>query len=96
MIMITWINRTTKLILKEEAMLIFNVDRNYFNSKIENIKTISADGVITLTNNTTWSREEFTKALEDKELEMVCDCLTCLVTVPNFSLSILACPSCKN
>lgn len=52
--------------------------------------------LINLSNDTVWTREDFTKEPEDKEIEMVCNCLICLVKIPNLSLSILACPSCKS
>jgi hypothetical protein len=93
--MITWINRTTKVQLKEKCIILYNIDNDYYDSKLEEIETIKTNGEIILSNQTIWSLSDFTLALEKRELEMVCECLTCLVKLPNFHLSFLGCPTCK-
>jgi hypothetical protein len=97
--MITWINKNTKVVIKEKSHLIYLVAGiTYDQAKIETINSIADDGVITLSNQTKWTISEFTKALESRDIELICNCnnsYTMMAKIRYFSLFILACPSCK-
>ena len=93
-----WINQTTKVTLKEKAMVIYLVGGiNYDKAKVETIEFLSKNGFIILSNGTTWTLARFTKALESGDLEIICHCnniYSVMEKIPYFSLYRLACISC--
>ena len=92
---ILWVNRTTIAVIKEQAMLVYNLDRIGLNAEMQSIKTINElEQEITLSNKTSWSFTEFQEALEKKELELLCECMNLLSPKPSFFLCYLECTDC--